>query len=208
MIGNTINLRKIIFFFSWKYIPVDNQVAPGPPIPAGPAATNYRSMQLGQQIGLRLVFCRFKNMTQAAVNAFDPVTQLFDSYSTVVPNPSIFDQGTAMIGSFIEGIRNVCTVWREKRFYLSIEKPYKEFKVSFKCPRGLPMTKKFDTGLGVYYNDAPISYFAIITTGMNVPFDIMLGNLVDPTIAANIPNIRTPYGRQLYQLYKYWYTDS
>jgi hypothetical protein len=76
-------------------------------------------------------------MNQAAVNALDPVAQLFDSYTAVLPNPSIFDQGTGMIGSFIEGILNMCSIWREKRLYLSISKPYKEFKISFKFPRGL-----------------------------------------------------------------------
>ncbi|MDR3058810.1 MAG: hypothetical protein LBU84_11815 [Prevotella sp.] len=113
-----------------------------------------------------------------------------------------------MIGSFVEGVRNVCSIWREKRFYLSLDKPYKKFKVTFKFPRGLQMTKKFDNTLGVYFNDAPISYFAIITTGVNVPYIISNGALLDPTIPANISYLEMPQSLQVYQLYKYWYTDS
>jgi hypothetical protein len=159
MNGNSITLRKLMFLFSFKIIPAEAAGAP----PPAPASNKPRSMQLGQSIDFRMIFCRFKNMSQPTLAAYDPVNQLFDSYSTTVPNPSIFDQGIAMIDSYIEGIRNICTIWREKRFYLSINKPYKEFKVSFKFPRGLQLTKKFDTTLGVYYNDAPISYFIVLT---------------------------------------------
>ncbi|MDR3058808.1 MAG: hypothetical protein LBU84_11805 [Prevotella sp.] len=94
MVGNTITLRKLSFLFSFKYIPVDDIILPGTN-----ANNNLRQMQLNQQIGVRMVFCRFKNMNQASVNAYDPIANLFDSYSTAIPNPSIFDQGTAMIGS-------------------------------------------------------------------------------------------------------------
>jgi hypothetical protein len=204
MQGNTITMRKIMFLFSFKLIPVEFNGAVPPYVPSN----NPRNMELAQSMGIRMVFCRFKASTQVSVQTMDPIATLFDSYSTVVPNPAIFDQGTAMIGSFIEGLRNICTVWREKRFCLSLSKPYKEFKVSFKFPRGLQLTKKFDTTAGVYFNDSPISYFLILTTGQNVPFDVLAGNLLDPMNQDDVIDLRCLYGLQLYQLYKYWYTDS
>jgi hypothetical protein len=204
MNGNTITHRKLTFYFSWKLIP--NEFLN--PARSAKDALNPRLMQLNQQVGFRLIFCRFKNLSNPTLAAYDPVNQLFDSYFINVPNPGTYDQGTAMVGSFIEGIRNVCTIWREKRFYLSMDKPYKEFKVSFKFPRGLQMTKKFDSTLGVYYNDSPISYFAIITTGQNTSSDTNIGALIDPLGAVNAMLMRYVYRVSLYQLYKYWFTDS
>jgi hypothetical protein len=58
MAGNSITMRKLTFFFSWKLIPVDVGYPLVPPITL-PPATNTRNMNLGQSLGIGMIFCRF-----------------------------------------------------------------------------------------------------------------------------------------------------